>query len=162
MSTNRATLAQLREMSMQEVNLLPIDQIAALLEEMAVQETTLAWLADKINQSLAFRYQERAAEARRADGKDTGVVSIPAGDFVIRADLPKKIEWDQSALHGAMLTIQTQWKEDPRDYVNMKLTVPEARFNAWPPAVRAMFEGARTVSTGKPTYKVEPAKRRVA
>ncbi|MCA3380186.1 MAG: hypothetical protein ING08_08075 [Roseomonas sp.] len=160
MNTNRATLAQLREMSMQEVNLLPIDQLAALLEEMAVQETTLAWLADKINQSLAYRYQERAAELRRAEGKDTGMVSIPEGDYVVRADLPKKVEWDQDALNGAMLTIQTQWKEDPADYLNIKLTVPEARFNAWPQAVRAMFEGARTVSTGKPSYKLEPAKRR--
>ena len=31
----------------------------------------------------------------------------------------------------------------------------ETKYGAWPPAVRQLFEPARTLKAGKPTYKLE-------
>jgi hypothetical protein len=100
------------------------------------------------------RYADRAAEARRAAGKDTGTIRLSDGEVEIVADLPKKVRWDQPKLAEAVATLRV-WGEDPSDYVATELRVPEARFNAWPPRIRAMFEPARTVAAGRPSYSLE-------
>ena len=35
------------------------------------------------------------------------------------------------------------------------MKVAESKYTAWPPAVRQLFEPARTLKAGKPTYKLE-------
>lgn len=158
---NRATLAQLRDMTHEQATALPIDQLAMLLEDLAEQKASLKLCEDMLHGALNFRYAMRAAIARDAAGKNTGTVSIEDGDFVIRADLPKKVEWDQAKLAQAIEAIES-WGEEPSYYVTIEVKVAESRYTAWPPAIRAVFEPARTVGTGKPTYKVEQAKRRAA
>ena len=158
---NRATLAQLRDMTHEQASSLPIEQIAMLLEDLAEQKASLKLCEDMLHGALNFRYAMRAAIARDTAGKNTGTVSIEDGDFVIRADLPKKVEWDQAKLAQAIEAIES-WGEKPGDYVTIEVKVAESRYTAWPPAIRAVFEPARTVGTGKPTYKVEQAKRRAA
>ena len=44
--------------------------------------------------------------------------------------------------------------DDPHAYVDVSLKVPERKFTAWPPAIRSAFESARTVRTGKPTFRL--------
>jgi hypothetical protein len=158
---NRATLAQLRDMTHEQASTLPIDQLAMLLEDLADQKASLKLGEDMLHGALNFRYAMRAVIARDAAGKKTGTVSLEDGEFVVRADLPKKVEWDQSKLSKAIEAIQS-WGEKPEDYVSIEVKVAESRYNAWPPTIRAVFEAARTVSSGKPTYKVERAKRRAA
>ena len=158
---NRATLAQLRDMTHEQASSLPIEQIAMLLEDLAEQKASLKLCEDMLHSALNFRYAMRAAIARDTAGKNTGTISIEDGDFVIRADLPKKVEWDQAKLAQAIEAIES-WGEKPGDYVAIEVKVAESRYTAWPPAIRAVFEPARTVGTGKPTYKVEQAKRRAA
>ncbi len=58
------------------------------------------------------------------------------------------------ALAVAVATI-VAWGEDPADYVTTEIRVPESRFTAWPPRIRAVFEPARTVATGRPSYSLE-------
>ena len=159
--SNRATLAQLRDMTPGQVNTLPMDQIASLLEAVAEQKAELSRLTELLNGTLAHRYSDAATIARREAGKDTGTVTLPDGEFAIKADLPAKIEWDQAALRTAMETVRG-WGEDPADYLSIVLAVPESRYKAWPDSIRHVFEPARTVSTGRATFKVEQAKRRDA
>lgn len=159
--SNRATLAQLGEMTLEQINTLPVDHVAALLEDVAEQKSELARLSELLNATLAHRYSETAAQARRDAGKDTGTVTLHDGEFAIKADLPAKVEWDQAALQTAMDVVRG-WGENPTDYLAIALSVPESRYKAWPDSIRAVFQPARTVGTGKPTYKVERAKRRAA
>jgi hypothetical protein len=159
--TNRCTLEQLREMTAEQAACLPVDQIAALLEDVAEQKASLKHCDDLLHGALNYRYAERAALARQAAGKNTGTVSIEDDDFTIRADLPKRVEWDQPKLTQAVETIRS-WGEKPEDYVTIDVKVAESRFTAWPHSIRAIFEPARTVGAGRPTYKVERAKRRAA
>lgn len=159
--SNRATLAQLRDMTPGQVNTLPVDQIALLLEDVADQKADLSRLSELLHATLSHRYSDAAAAARREVGKDTGTVTLEDGEFAIKADLPAKVEWDQAALRAAMETVKG-WGEDPADYLSIVLSVPESRFKAWPDSIRSVFHPARTVGTGKPTFKVERAKRRAA
>jgi hypothetical protein len=152
---NRTTLAQLREMDVQEAATLPIDHLSMLLEEVAELRTDAKRLSDLLHDALHARYGEAAAAARRAEGKNTGRVRLEDDGFEIVADLPKRVEWDQAKLMEAIATIRG-WGEDPADYVTIEVRVPESRFTAWPPRIRAVFEPARTVGTGRPSYTLEP------
>lgn len=159
--TNRVNLAQLREMTAEQAARLPVDQIAMLLEDLAEAKAALKQSDDLLHAALNYRYAERAALVREAQGKNTGTVSLDDGEFTIRADLPKRVEWDQQKLAQAVETIRS-WGEKPEDYVSIEVKVAESRFTAWPQSIRAIFEPARTVGAGRPTYKVERAKRRAA
>lgn len=159
--TNRVNLAQLREMTAEQAARLPVDQIAMLLEDLAEAKAALKQSDDLLHAALNYRYAERASILREAKGSNTGTVSMSDGDFTIRADLPKRVEWDQQKLSEAVETIRS-WGEKPEDYVTVEVKVAESRFTAWPQSIRAVFEPARTVGAGRPTYKVERAKRRAA
>jgi hypothetical protein len=152
--TNRTTLAQLREMDAAQAARLPVDHLALLLEEVGALKADAKHLSDLLHDALHARYGGPAAEARRAEGKDTGRVRVPDDSFEVVADLPKKASWDQPKLAAAVATIRG-WGEDPADYVTTEIRVPESRFIAWPPRIRAVFEPARTVATGRPSYTLE-------
>lgn len=153
--TNRTTLAQLREMDAAQAARLPVDHLALLLEEVGALKADAKHLADLLHDALHARYGASAAAARRAEGKDTGRVRIADEAFEVVADLPKKAAWDPPKLAAAVATI-VAWGEDPADYVTTEIRVPESRFTAWPPRIRAVFEPARTVATGRPSYTLEP------
>jgi hypothetical protein len=151
---NRLTLTQLRSMSVSEASRIPVDQLALLLEDVAELRADAKALGDLLNDALHARYGDQAAILRRAEGKDSGRVRLADADFEVVADLPKKVDWHQARLREAVETVRG-WGEDPADYVSTELRVPEPRYAAWPPKIRAVFEAARTVSTGRPTYTLQ-------
>jgi len=153
--SNRTTLAQLREMNLADAARLPLDQLALLLDDLAALKADAKQLGDLLHDALHARFGDAASTARRADGKDTGRVRLEQDGFEIIADLPKKVDWQQTKLATAVATLR-DWGEDPADYVATELRVPEARFTAWPPRIRALFEPARTVATGRPSYTLQP------
>ena len=44
--------------------------------------------------------------------------------------------------------------ENPLDYLEIAFKVPERAYTAWPERIRKAFEPARTVQTGRPTYRL--------
>lgn len=159
--TNRATLAQLRDMTPEQVNTLPLDQIAALLEDVADAKADAKRLDDKLTATLHARFAERAAELRRAAGKDTGRVSIRDGEFVIKADLPKKVDWDDDGLAAAEAQLRDMG-EPVEEYIRVKRIVMEGAYEKWPSSLRAIFAPARTVGVGKASFAIERAKKEAA
>lgn len=155
--TNRCTLAQLRDMTLEQASGLPVDQIAALLEDVAEQKADTKRLDDLLQDVLTLRYAEPAAAERRANGKDTGTVTLRDGEFVIKADLPKRVDWDDDKLAETEAKLR-EMGEDPGEYLKVKRVVSEAAYGNWPSSLRTMFEPARTVGVGRATYKVERAK----
>lgn len=154
MSTNRIHLGQLASLTNAELQAVPLPQIAMLLEDADAQKKVVATYIDRLNAELNRRFGTEAQQMRKAEGKDTGVVTLLADGVKVKADLRKQVAWKQSLLAQAVETIKS-WGENPADYVDIEVAVSEARFNAWPPAIRKLFEPARTVSTGKPTFKLE-------
>lgn len=157
MSSNRTTLAQAGDMTPKQIADLPTDMIALLLEDVSALKVEAKRLDDLFGSALAIRYAEKADALRKAQGKDSGTVTIADGDFAVKADAPRKVEWNQSLLRAAMETVKG-WGEDPAQYLTSVLSVPESRYSAWPDSIRKVFEPARTVSTGKASFKLEKAK----
>ena len=110
-------------------------------------------LCDHIDQAIDFKWNERARFLRHDVDKDTGVVHFDDGNVRITADLPKKIEWDQTRLAEIVRRI-SESGDDPKQYVEITFRVSETKFNAWPDTLKSSFNAARTVKTGKPSYRL--------
>lgn len=152
--SNRTTLTDLRGMDAGQVSRLPPGHLALLLEDAAALRADAKQVSDLLADALHRRYGPVATERRQAEGKDTGRVRFLDAGFEISADLPKRVEWDQARLAAAIETLRS-WGEDPADYVATEIKVPESRFTAWPPKLQALFQPARTVGTGRPSYSLE-------
>ncbi len=151
MTTNRITLAELRALDTQKLATLPIDQLALLVDDVTALKADAKTLGDKMNGILHARFGDQAAVTRRMEGEDTGRVRFQLNGFEVVADLPKRTEWAQARLAEAVAALR-EWGEDPADYVVIEMSVPESHYAAWPPRIRTLFEPARTVSAGRPSY----------
>ena len=150
---NRPRLGDIPMMPIGEIATLPADLLAVLQEEAEDAAKAARSLADWLNGAIGLRYGERAAAARRAEGKDTGTVRLDDGEVTVIADLPKKVEWDQAALGGMVARIRAAG-DDPGEYVETIYRVPERKYAAWPASIREGSEAARTVKPGKPTFRL--------
>ena len=154
MKRNSTSLADLRQMTATEAASLPTDILCALVEDVAEIKADTKAIDDKLAEAMALKFGDRAAAARRADGKDTGRVSLDEGEFIVRADLAKDVKWDNDKLISAVETVKG-WGENPADYVAVKVVVSETKFNAWPSTIRKVFEPARVVGAGRPKFAIE-------
>lgn len=130
---------------------MPVELLAGLQAELDHATKTLKSATARLNTALEVRYATRAAEARRACGKDTGTVRLVDSDYIVVADLPKRVDWDQEKLAQMAKNIAAGG-QDPAEFIDTKLTVSERKYSALPEAWRKGFEPARTVKTG--TLKV--------
>ncbi|GGJ07280.1 hypothetical protein [Neoroseomonas lacus] len=150
---NHPTIDDMRLLPIGQVIDLPAEHLA-LLQEQARSRLDIAKRAlDWIEGAIAMRYEQRAIGARAAAGKDTGTVRFVDGTVEVTADLPKKVEWDQRRLTALAEQIRAGG-EDPGEYVEVSFKVAERAYAAWPERIRSAFEPARTVRTGKPTYRL--------
>jgi uncharacterized coiled-coil protein SlyX len=149
---NTPSIDELLNLPTGEIAQLPVELLAVLQREIAEAARQMRAVTARFNAALDVRYGSRAAEVRRACGKDTGAVRFDDGDFTVVADLPKRVEWDQEQLAALVERIRAAG-DDPSQYVDVTYKVSERKYAAWPEAIRAGFEPARTVRPG--TLKVE-------
>jgi hypothetical protein len=129
------------------------DVLFQLKNEAADQQAAAKAIADHIDRALDLKYADRAHGLRLEAGKDTGVVHFDDGRVRITADLPKKVDWDQSKLAEITRRIATNG-DDPAQYVEISYRVSETKFGAWPESLKSAFVQARTLKTGKPSFRL--------
>ncbi|MBK5933403.1 hypothetical protein C8N32_101366 [Rhodovulum imhoffii] len=152
---NTPTPDDLPDLSPQVIAGLPVELLAILQREIDERLKRDKAAKTRLDAALTFRYATRATEERQAQAKDTGTVRFDDGDFTVVADLPKRVEWDQSQL-GAMVERIRDAGDDPAEYVEIAFKVPERKYAAWPDAIRQGFEQARTVKTGALKVEIRP------
>ena len=152
---NRVTIEGIPGMPIGEIASLPPDQLVLLADEAAEALERTRRVKDRIDGAVDVKYRDRAAAARAAGGKAVGTVRIRDDGFVVIADLPKRVKWDQTRLAEAIEIIRRDWNDDPGQYVRTELKVAETAYGSWPAAIRRLFETARTVEAGKPSYRIE-------
>jgi hypothetical protein len=150
---NRITLDDLRSMSIDEIPALSGEQLALAEDEACERLRAAKTLYDWIAGAIALKYGDRAQEARRSEGKDTGTVRLQDGPITVVAELPKRIDWDQAMLANLVERIRADGA-DPTEYVDIAFSVPERKYTAWPKDIRQEFEPARTVRTAKPKFRL--------
>lgn len=95
-----------------------------------------------IKSEIESRYLERAQDKLRQEGKDFGSVTVNDGEYRVKVNIRKRVEWEP----GMLIKVLNGMDEDTaRHYAQVKYTVPEAKFNAAPPEIKAALSEARTV-----------------
>ncbi|MCC7495866.1 MAG: hypothetical protein IT204_26170 [Fimbriimonadaceae bacterium] len=150
---NRPSLETVRIMPVAEVVALPPSHLALLQADAREAVEAAKRLQDWIEAAIALRYEQRGIAARGAAGKDTGTVRFQDGDVEVIADLPKRVEWDQARLAALVEQIRAGG-ENPGEYVETSFKVAERAYTTWPERIRIAFEPARTVRTGRQTFKL--------
>ena len=150
---NRPSLDTARRMAVADLLALPAEHLALLQEDARGALDTANRMRDWIEGTIALRYEQRAVGARAAAGKDTGTVRFQDGTVEVVVDLAKRVDWDQPRLAALAEQIRAGG-EDPGQYVEVSFKVSERAYTAWPERIRAAFEPARTVRTGKPAYRL--------
>ena len=152
-TSNRIRLDDLRRMAVGDIAALPADQLVLLQDEaddtLRQAKTTCDWL----DGAVALKYADRAQAVRQAADKDTGTIRFDDGAVTVIADLPKRVDWDQRKLVALVERIRADG-DDPDEYVDVAIKVPERKYTAWPGHLREAFEPARTVRAGKPSFKL--------
>lgn len=110
-------------------------------------------LKDWIDGSISLKYESQAKALRNQLGKDTGTVHFEEGGVRITNDLPKKPVWDQKQLAEIAERIAADG-DDPAEYLDIAYKVAERKYTAWPENLRRAFAPARTLKTGKATFKL--------
>jgi hypothetical protein len=129
------------------------DVLFQLKNEAADQLTAAKAKVDQVDRAIEFKFADRAHGLRLEAGKDTGVVHFDDGRVRITADLPKKVDWDQSKLAEITRRIAANG-DDPAQYVEISYRVSETKFGAWPESLKSAFVQARTLKTGKPSFRL--------
>lgn len=150
---NIITIKHLRQMPLGEVVVLPVVELARLQQEAIDAMGQIKLINDLLDGVFARRFGERAAAIRQESGKDFGIIRFQDGEVEIAMDLPKRPSWDQSKLAGIVQTIRESG-DDPAQYVETSFDVSERKYIAWPEHIRRVFEAARTVKPGKPSFKL--------
>ena len=150
--SNHITLADIHRMPVGQIAALPADQLAMLKDAADQQLTQAKTVADWLDGAISLKYADRAIECRAEACKDTGTVRFEDDGVTVITDLAKRIDWDQDRLAAMVERIRAAG-DDPAQYVDIAFKVPERKYAAWPDAIRAGFEPARTVRPG--TLKIE-------
>lgn len=132
---------------------LPVEVLANLKEQADAHAAAAAQMVAIIHGVFERRYAAGINAPGTSHRRD--------GEYDIKVTLPKRVDWDAAKLAAAVETIKG-WGENPAEYVDTKITVAERKYDAWPSAIRDLFEPARTVKTGKPQFAVALAKREAA
>jgi hypothetical protein len=152
---NTPSVNDMLNMQTGELAQMPVELLAGLQAELAHAAKQLKAASAKFSTALEVRFAARAAEARRACGKDTGTVRLVDADYTIVVDLPKRVDWDQQQLAQIAANIAASG-EDPAEFIETKLSVSERKYGALPEAWRRGFEPARTVKIGALKVTLEP------
>jgi hypothetical protein len=151
--SNRPRLDAIQHLPVAELLALPAAYLALLQEDATTALEVAKRTKDWLEGIVAVRYDQRAIALRAGQGRDTGTVRFSDGAVTVVADLPKRVEWDQRRLAAIVERIRTNGG-DPSEYVEITYKVPERAYSAWPEQIRAAFTPARTVRTGKPSFKL--------
>jgi len=151
--TNRPRLDAIRNTPVDEITQFPAEHLALLQEDAAAALDAARHMKDRLDGAIALRFASHAEAQRRAAGKDTGTVRFDRDGVTVVADLPKKVDWEQRLIADVVERIRAAGG-DPGQYVEITIKVPERKYAAWPDSIRAAFAPARTVKTGKQTFRL--------
>jgi len=151
--SNRPSLNAMRHLPIGEVINQPAEHLALLQEEARSTLEMAKRAVDWIERAIALRYEQQAVALRGQQGKDTGTVHFEDGAVSVTADLPKRVDWNQRQLADLVERIRAGG-ENPGEYVEVTFKVAERAYAAWPERIRTVFEPARTVRTGRQTFRL--------
>lgn len=85
--------------------------------------------------------------------KPQGSTTLEQDGIKITVTIPMRTSWDENKLREIAAKISSHG-DNPEDFIQYKLSVPETKYKNFPEPVRNLFEPARTIKPGKKQIKV--------
>lgn len=148
-----SSIKKAQALTVTELTAMGAAQLMQVQKEVAEHYKQAKALKDWVDGAIAMKYTERAQAYRRQAGKDTGTVHFEDAGVRISANLPKRPVWDQPKLAEIADRLRDS-DENPNDFMQISYKFPERRYNDWTESLRQLFEPARTIKTGKPTFEL--------
>lgn len=111
-----------------------------ILKELYRQKKEIDKEISEVEQLVLNEYEAEIQGNLAAKEEPFGDITI--GD--VKFKIPKYVKWDEGKLEEIALTL-----DNPKDYIDVKLSVTETTYKTLPETLKAMFEKARKVSSGK-------------
>ena len=144
---------EIGEMTAAELEAISLVKLAEIIGWIERSRDDIRTYEVAVHQELQRRFQDRAAQVRSSQAKSTGTVRFAQGDFMVVAELPKRVDYDQVKLRAAVEALRLR-DEDPNEYVAFEISVPEAKWHEFTPGIRTLFQDARTVKAGRQSFKL--------
>ena len=138
------------------VSELPVEQLLALIVQVDERAARTKQMQDLLSAALDRRYGARAKQCRAEADKDTGIVRFADNGFMVVADLPKRVKWDQAKLAQAVEVIRTKLGRRSSRLREDQAGRIRGRIRELAAVVRELFMPARTVETGRPSIASNP------
>jgi hypothetical protein len=144
---------QLEDLTRERIKALPKPALQELSVLLAGMDRAIDHAREQLTAALDDLYGD-AARAQLLDaGKDTGTTHLNDGDLAITVEIKKSVAWDQQELAAIAQRIANNG-DDPAEYIDVKYSVSERKFAAWPETLRRPFEAARTLKPAKPAFRL--------
>lgn len=150
------SLQQAQKLSMGELSGISALELMYVQAEAANYLRNAKELKDWIDGAIALKYDQKTSDLRKQLGKETGTVNFDDDGVRVSSDLPKKPVWDQARLAEIAQRISASG-DNPAEFLDISYKVAERKYTAWPESLRTVFEPARTLKTGKPTFRLSIA-----
>ncbi|MBU6339296.1 MAG: hypothetical protein KGQ36_04900 [Rickettsiales bacterium] len=155
MNLNKINLTDVPNIPIGTLSKLAPEQLLSLQQQAAQHLQRAKMLKDWLDNSVALKYRDIAANIRRLDSKDTGTVHFSDGDFKVTSVLTKKVEWNQDRLKDVVSAIRKHG-DNVDEYVDTSYKISETKYSAWPEHIKNIFKPARVLKTGGETFKIQP------
>lgn len=148
------TVLQLENISQDRLATVPTGGIADLIDILDDIGSRIKGVLQEIQGALTARHAEQARNQLRTAGKDTGTTHIIDGEFDISVEIGKDVKYEPNGLAELVARIEASGG-DPREFVEIKYSVPERKYQSWPKNLREPFERLRTVTPKAPRFTIQ-------
>jgi len=128
-----------------------------IIEELLICKQIQGSLAKQraeLEEKLLEAIKEDVSNQLSGNHYGAGTATVRIGDKSVKVVISKKVSWDNDLLKDVQEHLVKRG-EDPSEYIDVKYSVMENKYKAWPSSLQTLFEPARTVDISKPTITVE-------
>lgn len=140
-------LNTIKHMDIKSIVALPLHELDTIRLQIEAMLEDLKSSKEILDTALEVRFSGKTSDLLAASGRDSGAVNFEEDDYLVSAQLPKKVTWNQDKLATLVSNLPI---EDQTKYIETTYKINETRYlTYWPLPLRIMFDDAREVTTGK-------------
>ena len=109
-----------------------------------------------IEQAILAKHDNEIGAQLDAD-YGTGTAKITEGNDEMTLTFAKRVTWEQGKLSDLYHAIMESG-DDAEEYIDVKYSVAESKYKAWPEHIRNSLNASRTVKPSSPTFKLKEKK----
>lgn len=150
----RMPLEEFVKLSVWQAALLPAADLCSISSDAAAHRSRV--YAERLREALEFKYAEAIARHKERIGAGDVHFTLFDRGHKVSVTLPQIVTWDQAKRRVLESTL-SDCGHNPEEYMTISYTVSPRTYEALPAQTRALFDTARKVTAGPPSFLICPA-----